>query len=54
MDRLRLHPHNNSMAKLFGFTFRSDRAACIRPIREIGLEAHADSMSAGKRQSIRK
>jgi len=45
---------NNVIAKIFGFLFRSDRAACIRQIREQGLQAHAEDMAAKKRQSIRR
>jgi hypothetical protein len=39
---------------LFGFIFRSDRAACIRQIRLIGIEGHAAEMAKGKRQSIKR
>jgi len=53
-DPMACHKYNNIMAKLFGFIFRSDRAACIRQIREIGLEGHADSMAARKQQSIKR
>jgi hypothetical protein len=45
---------NNFMSKLFGFIFRSDRAACIRQIRELGREGHADEMTKQKRQSIKR
>jgi hypothetical protein len=45
---------NNFFSKLFGFIFRSDRAACIRQIREIGVEGHAEKMSAMKCHSIRR
>jgi hypothetical protein len=46
--------YNNLIARIFGFVFRSDRAACIRQIREIGLQGHADTMAAQGRQSIRR
>ena len=45
---------NNFVSKLFGVIFRSDRAACIEQIRELGLQGHADDMSEHRRQSIRK
>jgi hypothetical protein len=45
---------NNLMAKFFSFIFRSDRAACIRQIKEIGLKQHAENMAEHKRQTIRK
>lgn len=45
---------NNPIAKLFGLIFRSDRAACIRQIREIGIQGHADTMASLKQQTIRR
>ena len=45
---------NNFVAKVFGFIFRSDRAACIRQIRQLGVQGHADEMSKQKRQTIKK
>jgi hypothetical protein len=44
---------DNLLARIFGFLFRSDRAACIRQIRELGVEGHARDMAAQKRQSIK-
>lgn len=46
--------YNNFVAKLFGIVFRSDRAACISQIKEIGLAAHAGKMAALKMQTIKK
>ncbi|MGA2061582.1 MAG: DUF3795 domain-containing protein [Thermoguttaceae bacterium] len=45
---------NNWISKLFGLIFRSDRAACVRQIRQIGLEAHAADMAGKKRQTIKR
>jgi len=45
---------NNFMSTLFGFIFRSDRAACIRQIRELGIQAHADRMSALGQHTIKR
>ena len=45
---------NNFMSKIFAFIFRSNRAACIRRIKEIGIQAYADNMAEQKLQSIRK
>jgi hypothetical protein len=45
---------NNLIAKVFGWIFRSDRAACICQIRQLGLEAHAADMANSKRQTIKK
>jgi hypothetical protein len=46
--------YNSFMAKLFGFIFRSDRAACIKLIQEKGLEDYATYMAENRIQSIRK
>jgi hypothetical protein len=35
----------NLISKIFAVVFRSNRAACIRQIREIGVHGHADRMS---------
>jgi hypothetical protein len=45
---------NNFIAKIFGLIFRSDRSACIRQIKDLGLKGHADNMAANKRHTIRK
>jgi hypothetical protein len=45
---------NNFISKIFGFIFRSDRAACIQQIRVLGIKAYADMMSASKLQSIKR
>jgi hypothetical protein len=42
------------MAKVFGFIFRSDRAACIRRIREIGTEQYAAEMAEQQMMTIRR
>lgn len=44
---------NNPIAKIFGLLFRSDRAACVAQIREIGVQGHADDMAAHRRQTLR-
>ena len=46
--------YNNFVARLFGLIFRSDRAACIRQVRTIGLQGHADDMTQQRRHTIRK
>ena len=45
---------NNLISKFFGIVFRSDRAACIEQIHELGLQGHADNMAEHRRQSIRR
>lgn len=45
---------NNIISKIFGFIFRSNRAACILQIKEKGIKGHAEIMSAQKIQSIRR
>jgi len=46
--------YNNFISKLFGFVFRSDRAACITQIKKIGIQGHADTMAKEKKQTIKK
>ena len=53
-DPMSCKKYNNIFAKIFGFIFRSDRAACIRQIKEIGIEGHAEKMASSGRQSIRR
>lgn len=43
---------NNLIARVFGVVFNSDRAACVRKIRGLGVEGFAAHMSAEKRQSL--
>lgn len=45
---------NNPVSRIFGFVFRSDRAACIRQIKELGLAGHAKRMTGLQRQSIKR
>lgn len=46
--------HNNLIGKFFSVLFRSDRAACIRYIREHGEEAFAQEMTSRKAQTMKK
>jgi hypothetical protein len=45
---------NNLMSKVFALLFKSDRAACIKQIREIGIQGHAKKMTGMKAQTIKK
>lgn len=45
---------NNFISKVFSVLFRSDRAACIRQIRELGIQCHADNMTEHRRQTIKR
>ncbi len=45
---------NNAISRLVGFFLRSDRAACIRQIKELGVAGHAENMARNKRQTMRK
>ena len=45
---------NNFMAKLFGFVFNSDRAACIAQIKQVGRDGHAKIMAEQARHSIKR
>ncbi|MCE1198306.1 MAG: DUF3795 domain-containing protein [Marinilabiliales bacterium] len=46
--------YNAFIAKAFGFIFNSDRAACIRRIREIGPASFALEMAVNRQQTIRR
>lgn len=46
--------YNNVVSKIVGFVLRSDRAACITQIKEMGILGHAETMAAQKKQTIRK
>jgi hypothetical protein len=45
---------NNFMAKAFSLLFRSNRAACIKQIRDVGIQGHAEMMAAHKLQSLKR
>ena len=45
---------NNFMSKLFGFVFRSDRAACIAQIKRVGIDGHAAIMAENKTHTIKR
>ena len=45
---------NNSVSKIFGFIFRSDRPACISFIKEKGYNNFAAEMAEKKRMSIKR
>jgi hypothetical protein len=46
--------YNNIISKVVGLAFRSNRAACIRQIKEIGVEEHAKKMAELKCPTIRR
>ena len=46
--------HSNFIGKIFAFLFNSDRAACIRYIKENGAEAFAQEMAQRKIQTIKR
>ena len=45
---------NNIVSKFFALILRSDRSACIKQIRDIGIQGHADNMTKNKRQTIKR
>ena len=45
---------NNFMSKLFALIFRSNRAACIQQIKDLGIQGHADRMAELRLQSLKK
>jgi Protein of unknown function (DUF3795) len=53
-DAMECAKFNNLMSKIFGALFRSDRAACIRQIKEIGRQGHAEKMAAARTQTIKR
>jgi hypothetical protein len=53
-DAMDCRKFNNFMSKVFGLIFRSDRAACIRQIKEAGREGHARKMAEAKTQTIKR
>jgi hypothetical protein len=53
-DPMACRKFNNFISKIFGFIFRSDRNACIRKIKEIGIQGHADEMSRLKMLSLKR
>ncbi len=46
--------YNNFIAKIFGFVFRSNRAACITLIKEKGYDGFAGYMTNNKLMTIKK
>lgn len=53
-DPRQCRKYNNFISKTIGLVLRSDRAACIRQIKELGLQGHADAMAGQGKQTIRK
>ena len=53
-DVMACKKYNNWIARVFGFVFRSNRAACIGLIRQQGYPAFAADMAANQRQTIRR
>ncbi len=46
--------YNNFLGKLFGWIFRSDRADCIRRIRQMGIDEYAQEMARTRSQTVKK
>jgi hypothetical protein len=53
-DPMECKKFNNFMSKIFGLLFGSDRKACIKRIKEIGLDAFAGEMAEKKSHTIKK
>ncbi|NLD92921.1 MAG: DUF3795 domain-containing protein [Fibrobacter sp.] len=53
-DPMACKKFNNVMSKIFAFLFRSNRAACIKQVRENGIEKHAEIMAKSGHQSIKR
>ncbi len=54
VDPMACKKFNNVISKAFGFVFNSDRGACIRQIRDQGIEGHAQTMTSAGRMTIAK
>ena len=52
LDPIGCKKFDNAIARVVGFVFNSNRAACIAQIREKGMEAHARAMAEAGRMSI--
>jgi len=52
VDARRCARFNNPISRLFGFIFRSNRAACIDRIDKIGREAFAREMATTARRTL--
>ena len=46
--------HNNFVGKIFAFLFNSDRASCIRYIRENGEDAFVEKMAKEKQMTMKR
>ena len=46
--------YSNFISKVFALIFNSDRPACIRYIKEHGLQAYAEEMAGRKCQTIKR
>lgn len=44
--------YHNPISRLFGFVFRSNRAACIQRIREVGTTTFAREMAERRRYTL--
>lgn len=54
IELMQCKKYNNFISKMFGFVFRSDRAACIQRIKETGYEGFALEMATNKIQTIKR
>jgi hypothetical protein len=45
---------NNIVSKFFALVFHSDRAASVRRIRDTGIPAYADEMTAKRQMTLKK
>jgi hypothetical protein len=53
-DPMECKKFNNFVSKLFAFVFRSNRAACIRRIRELGVKEYAVEMASSEKVTIKR
>ena len=53
-DPLQCKKYNNIISRIIGFILCSDRASCIRQIKNIGLQGHADAMAKQQKHTIKR
>jgi hypothetical protein len=53
-DPMQCKKFNNFVSKLFALVFKSDRASCIKQIKEKGFEKHAEIMKKMDSPSLKR
>lgn len=53
-DPVMCKKYNNVISRIIGFVLRSNRAGCIRQIKDLGLAEHAKKMTELRAHTIRR